>query len=142
MSGTSRSISDLHPLFQPIAREILALAQNRITAKFPGSIIKPSTTFRTLSAQATVLAAGKSTVPRGYHQYGLAMDVAIINPEGAYVTEGKDERYRIFGMAAMEHGCIWGGNWQRFPDASHCEYHPEFNLETLMSWLDEHRVTA
>lgn len=141
MSETSRSLEDLHPVFQPIARDILELAQNRITALSPGSIIRPATTFRSIADQAAAKAAGRSRVSVGWHNFGLALDVAVITQDGAYVSKGEDERYRIFGTSALEHGCVWGGNWQNFPDPPHAEYHPGFSLAQYMSWLDSHRVT-
>lgn len=140
MTDTSRHLTDLNPLFQPIAAEILELAQNRVAAKFSSSIVRPSVTFRSVSDQAAAKSAGKSKVSLGWHQFGLALDVAVINAEGVYVSDGRDERYRIFGMAAMEHGAIWGGNWPNFPDPGHCEYHPNFTLAQYLAWLDDHRV--
>jgi hypothetical protein len=142
VTETSRRLEDLHPMFQPIAREILELAQNRITAKFPGSIVRPATTWRSMTDQAIALAAGKLKVRMGWHQVGLALDAAVITPEGLYVRDGKDERYTIFGLAAIEHGCVWGGSWQRFPDPPHAEYHPGFSFDQYLAWLKEHPVVT
>lgn len=136
----SSSLADLHPIFRPVASRILAEAGERIAESSEG-IIRPAVTFRTVSEQATAKAAGLSQVNLGWHQMGLALDVAIITKEGSYVKDGTDPRYAVFGEVARKHDCIWGGDWNH-PDWDHCEFHPGFTLAQYIAWLDEHRVVT
>lgn len=133
----SNNLADLHPLFLPIAQSILADACDRIGP----SVAKAAVTFRTVSDQQLAKANGLSQVSLGWHQFGLAMDVAIITPEGSYVSNGEDDRYRIFGEIVTAHGCIWGGNWTH-PDWDHAEWHPNFTLTQYLTWLDAHKVAT
>lgn len=134
MSG---SIADLHPLFQPIAMKILDECEWTVGK----GLIRPAVTFRSMADQAAAKAAKLSQVSLGWHQFGLAMDVAVLTPEGKYVTDGEDGRYTTFGMVAMKHGCIWGGSWTK-SDPDHCEWHPNFSLSQYLAWLDSHKVAT
>jgi len=148
MTETSNKTSDLNPLFLPIALDILLESQAKITKVSPGSIIRASTTLRSMADQAMKRAAGLSSVRLGWHQVGLAMDVAVITPAGAYVRKGDDPRYSIFGEVAKSHGCIWGGDWKVHPDGTggpdydHCEWHPGFTLQHYLAWLNLTRVVS
>jgi len=133
----SSNLADLHPLFQPIARAILAESEDVLGH----GLIRPAVTFRSVADQVLAKNAGLSQVNLGWHQFGLAMDVAVITPEGAYVKDGEDGRYRTFGEIAVKHGCVWGGNWAH-PDWDHCEWHPGFSLTMYLAWLDTHKVAT
>jgi len=137
----SNRLEDLHPLFQPIAKAILQETQAEFDEHYPGSTIRAADTFRLMTAQAAAVAAGLSRVAIGWHQFGLAVDGSVITREGAYVKDGADPRYRLFGLAAIRHGCIWGGTWTH-PDWDHIEWHPGFTLQQYTSWLDAHKVGA
>lgn len=136
--NTSNRLEDLHPLFQPIAQAIIADCEMTIGK----GLIRPAVTFRSMADQAAAKAAGLSKVNLGWHQMGLAMDVAVLTPEGAYVKDGEDGRYRTFGMVAVKHGCVWGGNWTNFKDYPHCEWHPNFTLTQYLAWLGAHAVAT
>lgn len=133
-SGVSMSTDDLHPLFKPIADDILSQAQAKITPLYPGSTIRPDVTLRSMADQAAALAAGLTTLKLGWHQFGFAMDVAVLAANGSYVKDGEDVRYALFGRVAMDNGCVWGGSWHN-PDWDHCEYHPGFTLQQYLAWL-------
>jgi hypothetical protein len=143
----SNRFEDLDPAFEPIARQIILDAQERITEQFPGSVIRPAVTFRSLSGQAEARAAGKSDLTIGMHNFGRAMDVAVIGPNGDYILDGRDRRYTIFGQVATEHGCIWGGIWTnrpsgKPPDYDHCEVRMVGTPLQLGAWLDAHHVVT
>lgn len=133
----SSLISDLDPVFQPVARAILVEAQARITAVSPGSRILPLSTWRTLAEQAADKAAGSSPLRIGYHNFGRAMDVKVLTPEGVYVTDGEDSRYAIFGQVAKEEGCVWGGDWND-KDWDHCEQAGGLTFSEFYAWLRTH----
>lgn len=135
----SASLDDLHPAWQPVARAIVAATNAAYT---DGSTLRPGDTFRTVSEQATKVAAGLSKVRLGWHQFGMAFDGCVFGPDGVYITNGADERYATFGRIAEQHGCIWGGAWHSFPDPSHVEWHPGFTLGQYLGWIDSHRVSG
>jgi len=133
-------IVDLHPAFRPITLAILAESQAELT-RVGGGTVRASVTGRSLSEQAAAKAAGLSQVNVGWHQYGLAVDVAVITPGGSYVADGKDPRYATVGAIAKQHGCIWGGDWHH-PDWDHFEWHPGFTLGQYQAWLAVHPPPA
>lgn len=133
----SSNLTDLHPLFLPIAQAILNDTNQRIGT----SSVRPAVTFRTVADQAQAKANGLSRVSLGWHQFGLAMDVAVITEAGVYVADGTDDRYKVFGDCVRKNGCIWGGDWNH-PDWDHCEWHPSFTLTQYLNWLDAHKVAT
>jgi D-alanyl-D-alanine carboxypeptidase len=133
----SSNLDDLHPLFRLVAQGIIHDTNEKIAP----SIIRPAVTFRSMTDQAAAKAAGLSKVSLGWHQMGLALDVAVITPDGMYVADGSDPRYTTFGTAAMVRGCVWGGSWNE-PDYDHCEFHPNFTLTQYLAWLDSHKVVT
>lgn len=136
MSDTSNRIADLHPSFQSIAVAIL----EQTTEAIRPSLIRPAVTFRSMADQAAVKASGLSKVSLGWHQFGLAMDVAVISETGAYITNGQDERYKKFGAIAKSFGCVWGGDWHD-PDWDHCQMDLMMTALQYATWLEAHRVT-
>jgi D-alanyl-D-alanine carboxypeptidase len=138
----SADLADLNPLFQPIARAILAETQERLGGDAPGaSRVRAAVTFRNLIDQAAAKASGRSRVSLGLHQFGFALDVAIIDPNGEYVTNGEDPRYALFGEVAKSHGCIWGGDWSD-PDWDHCNMDLGMSATEYAAWIDAHRVVT
>ena len=133
----SARIEDLDPIFQPIARAILAEAQRRIEAVSPGSRILPAVTWRTPADQEAAVASGASILKIGFHNFGRALDVKVLDERGAYVIDGEDPRYTIFGQVAKERGCVWGGDWHR-ADWDHCELCGGFTVSEFLAWLDAH----
>lgn len=135
---TSNRIEDLNPIFRPIAQAILDETNERIKDGSARAI----QTIRSMPDQAIAVANKKSKVKLGWHQFGLALDIGIFTETGVYVTDGDDPRYAIYGAVAKEHGCIWGGDWQNFPDPAHCEFHPKFTLPEYLVWLDINRLVT
>lgn len=132
----SRLLIDLHPLFQPVAELILGETQ----AKLGSSTVRPLSTFRTLAEQAAAKAGGASKLSLGFHNFGLAMDIGIITPEGAYITNGADSRYKIYGEIAKAHGCTWGGDWIGFPDPAHCQMDGGLMIGEFIAWMRTHQI--
>lgn len=138
----SSLLQDLHPIFQPIARGILDQVQERLGGTAPGgSTIRAAVTFRSMSDQAAAKAAGLSQVNLGWHQFGFAFDVAIIGPNGDYIADGQDARYKMFGEVAQAAGCIWGGSWAH-PDWDHCQLAISMTPLEYAAWLDAHRIAT
>ncbi len=93
-------------------------------------------TFR--SIVAAELAAGSSKVAIGWHNYGLALDILIIDAAGSVVKDGDDYRYRRYGNMAKKQGCAWGGDFHSLHDGDHIEYHPGFTMAQYQAWLLTH----
>lgn len=130
------SFESLNPRFQPIARAIIEVfAERVIPLRFPNFKVKVLETLRTAERQADVLAAGASKLKTGWHNYGLAMDVAIFDDHGVYITDGNHQAYAAIGSIASALGCIWGGSWQSFKDSGHVEWHPNVTLAQFESFL-------
>ena len=89
-------------------------------------------------SQAAARAAGLSKRLLGMHQFGCALDAAVIDEHGVYVEDGKDPRYRVFGEVAVAEGCQWGGNWPE-PDWDHVQP-AGFTTDEFIAWVEAHRV--
>lgn len=134
-ASATYSLADLHPLFQPVA----ALILRETSAIIAPSTIRASVTFRTIEQQGDAKATGVTNLSIGYHNFGLAMDAAVITPGGVYVTNGEDWRYRVFGMVAKLHGCVWGGDWIK-KDWDHVEYCNGLTVAQFMVWANAHSL--
>lgn len=55
-----------------------------------------------------------------------AFDWAVFNPDGSYVTDGKDPRYSACGAIVQGLGLTWGGSW----------IHPDFDHAEMIDWRD------
>lgn len=131
----SRLIEDLSPLFQPVARAILAESNAIITP----SVIKPISTWRSIQEQSDAVSDGATDLNIGYHNYGLAMDVGVFTPGGVYIRDGRDWRYKVFGLTAKRLGCVWGGEWQD-KDWAHIELSGGIRVSQYIAWLNAHSL--
>lgn len=134
-SSATSSIEALHPLFQPVARLILADTNAIISP----STIRASSTFRTIQQQGEAKVGGVTNLSIGFHNFGLAMDGAVITPGGVYVTNGADWRYKVFGRIAEMHGCVWGGSWLN-KDWDHVEYASGLKVSQFIVWANAHSL--
>lgn len=103
--------------------------------------------FRSVEQQDRLYAQGRTTPgeivtnARGgssWHNYGLAVDIAFNDVRGqpAWPEDGNWTRY---GEIAVDQGLEWGGNWQRFPDRPHIEFHPGFGAGEARNLLNTYR---
>ncbi|WP_025691967.1 M15 family metallopeptidase [Paenibacillus zanthoxyli] len=94
--------------------------------------------LRTMAEQDTLYAQGRTkpgaivTNARGgysYHNYGLAVDFALLLPDGKNVSwdmlrDGNEDRLADWGQVvqiAKTFGFEWGGDWSGFKDFSHLQ---------------------
>lgn len=129
----SSALTDLHPLFQPVVGTILYEAGRMISP----SSYRPASTYRTRAEQAALKKSGASSISVGFHNFGLAFDVAVITPGGVYVKDGADWRYRVFGVVAEMNKCVWGGRWA-VPDWNHIQYAAGHGVAQYMEWIRSH----
>lgn len=119
------NLLDLCLELQPLADQFLT----QVNAAIAPSTCKISTTWRDPVAQQAAYDAGLSKAKTGQspHECTLdgepsskAFDWSIFSPEGAYVTNGQDERYTTAGHIAEGLGLVWGGTFST-PDWDHAE---------------------
>jgi peptidoglycan L-alanyl-D-glutamate endopeptidase CwlK len=135
---TKGNISDLNGRFLDVLVPFLHEA-TRIAAA-SGLRLEVISGLRTWEEQADLYAQGRtksgSVVTNArpgssWHNFGLAVDLGLF--DGRTYVDSKDparaERvYRSIAEIAKEYGIEWGGNWRRFKDTPHFEYHPGLNL--------------
>ena len=129
-------IESLHPKFQPVARAIIeVMAERVIPTRFPFHKIKLRETLRTAERQLEVHAIGASQLRVGWHNYGLAMDVAIFDDHGVYITRGDHPAYEALACVGEAFGCVSGFRW-KMKDSGHLEWHPNFTLQQYQAHLE------
>lgn len=69
---------------------------------------------RTMGSQVVTNARGG----KSWHNYGLAFDFCLINPDSSVSWNQDDERWDRFVKIALNHDFEWGGHWTH-PDYPH-----------------------
>jgi peptidoglycan L-alanyl-D-glutamate endopeptidase CwlK len=122
----SRSLDDLHPVFQPYARAFKAACE------VAGLDVLIYCTRRSNAEQAELYAQGR-TVPgkrvtnakpgSSAHNFGLALDgVPLFHGKPMWSTAGAGaDLWRQYGELALSAGCEWAGNWTRFREFPHVQ---------------------
>ena len=118
---SDRRIQTLHPLIRCDVAKMINQAQKELGVKF-----RVSQALRTIAQQDALYAKGRTapgkkvTNARGgssYHNYGLAIDVAVIKENGQVKWKGPE--YKNLSNIASQYGFAWGGNWKSFKDKPH-----------------------
>ncbi|WP_084177458.1 LysM peptidoglycan-binding domain-containing protein [Geobacillus vulcani] len=117
-------LKDVHPVVADKARQL-------ITAAYIGGInVIITQGLRTIEEQNELYAQGRTkpgkivTNAKGgysYHNFGLAFDFAILNPDGS-VSWNVDEKWKRVGAIGKSLGLEWGGDWKDFKDYPHFQY--------------------
>lgn len=128
----------LHPDLKPLCEEFMATLADAISP----STAYVTFTFRTPGVQNALYAQGRTkpgkivtklTSERSKHCYTLndtpaakAFDIAVIAPDGSYVSYGDDQRYKhagvlwkVLGTTYPDLGLVWGGDWHDPHDPDH-----------------------
>ena len=122
----SRKIADLAGWMQLKALELVAHAE-RI-----GLFILITQTLRTMAEQDALYQQGRSKpgkvvtkarAGQSPHNYGLAFDIAFVDPgrDGVTWDEPRDGAWEEVGKCGESLGLVWGGRWKAFPDRPHFE---------------------
>lgn len=101
----SRSLSDLNPIFRPLADEFLAKVREA------GIFVSIITTLRTQAEQDDAVAHGVSQVKKSKHQEGLAIDICpneLLDKKG---WAPADPLWWELGEIGLALGLRWGGKW-------------------------------
>lgn len=160
-----RDINLLHPEVKAKALEHQALAKSKL-----GLDIIITQTLRTNEEQVAYYAQGRNPVtetnrlrsragmsPIGeaenrkkvtnaataadsFHGYGLAYDIAVVDPTGKKIDWNKPDwnfnsvnDWNEVGKLAAELGIEWGGTWQSFTDIPHYQYTLGWTINRLKS---------
>lgn len=102
----SRSIEDLDPKFQPIARELVRLCREKI----PDIVIVD--TLRTEAEHKANITAGVSWAKRSKHQDGLAIDLAPASLMKQKNWAPKDPLWWTIAGIAVSLGLRSGMDWK------------------------------
>ncbi len=109
-------IKTLHPKHQDLFRQFI----KTIHAKTPFTV-QPTSFYRSFSDQERVIEQNNSVSPPrpaapvglSYHQYGLAMDITLINGSQTYGFNKTKEQWIATGIPAIAQslGLVWGGTF-------------------------------
>jgi D-alanyl-D-alanine dipeptidase len=81
---------------------------------------KVTTWFRSLAEQQALLARKATRTLLSKHRDGLAVDLAIIDRDGKYLTDSP--LYQQLGEYWESIGGTWGGRWKTLHDRDHFEF--------------------
>jgi peptidoglycan LD-endopeptidase CwlK len=70
------------------------------------------------------------------HNFGIAWDIGLFSPKGAYVTD--DAAYSQAATVARAEGVEWGGDWKKFVDRPHYQLQINVTLAQLRSAFEQH----
>ncbi len=139
----SRGLADFDPKgllndtrVHPKVREMAAKTANTLQAQGYRPYLVEA--YRTVADQRKAYERGASKVLFGWHNTGLAIDVAHYNRAGTGPSWLGDDKalaarfWPALGKAGIDAGFTeWGGNWTGFVDKPHLQYSP--NQITLAS---------
>jgi hypothetical protein len=140
---TDKNICDLDLRLQPVAIKGMTMANNMLAPSKAAITV----TWRSGADQNRVQAAGLSRATAGNSPHNCcsadgvtpaakAFDFAVLDENGAYVTDGTDPRYATVASVVLEAGqdmglpLTWGGNWT--PATDGCE--PDFDHIEITGW--------
>ncbi|MCK9860855.1 M15 family metallopeptidase [Paenibacillus sp. ATY16] len=139
----STEIAGLHPIVAEKADELVAQ-----TGKL-GIKIMITDDFRSSEEQNALYKKGRSepgqvvTNVKGgasYHNYGLAVDFALVKPDGDVIWDmeydgngnGKSDWMEVVS-AAKKLGFAWGGDWTSFKDYPHLQMDFGYSIKDLQN---------
>ncbi|WP_336773613.1 M15 family metallopeptidase [Paenibacillus sp. MMO-58] len=137
------AIAGLHPIVAEKADELVALTGKQ------GIKIMITDDFRSSEEQNALYKKGRSepgqvvTNVKGgasYHNYGLAVDFALVKPDGDVIWDmeydgngnGKSDWMEVVS-AAKKLGFAWGGDWTSFKDYPHLQMDFGYSIKDLQN---------
>jgi hypothetical protein len=135
-------LATLRPQFRVRMVAIVSIWNDLLLpVQFPGLWARLTVGGRSDQDQAAAFAAGLSKVTRGFHQYGLAADFALIDTkqtpqtsDDVFIVDGSHPAYAACGNIAGSFGCHYPIYLEPGkPDADHVEYHPGFTLSQIIA---------
>ena len=98
---------------------------DEVQEQLPGYTVKAAEVFRSPEQQQAMADKGASKAKIGLHNFGEALDMALLTPEGKYAFDKNNVKRRqrrhirkILRRTARKYDLVWGGNW-KFRDVPH-----------------------
>lgn len=124
LAKANQKLQNVHPVVADKARQLITKAYNE------GIYVVITQGYRSKEEQDALYAQGRSkpgkivTNARGgdsYHNYGLAIDFALMNPDGS-ISWNVDAKWKRVAQIGKSLGLEWGGDWDSFKDYPHFQY--------------------
>lgn len=125
LEKADKKLQNVHPVVAAKARQLITAAYKE------GINVIITQGFRSIEEQNELYAQGRTepgkivTNARGgdsYHNYGLAIDFALMNPDGSISWEVNDKWKRVAAIGKSL-GFEWGGDWSgNLKDYPHLQY--------------------
>lgn len=124
LEKAEKKLQGVHPVVAAKARQLIEEAYRE------GINVIITQGLRTVEEQNALYAQGRTkpgkivTNAKGgysYHNFGLAFDFAILNPDGS-VNWTVDSKWKRVGQIGKSLGLEWGGDWKDFKDYPHFQY--------------------
>ena len=148
---TIERIALMHPKLREEVRDIYFEISSALTGK---AFCRFSYTLRTFAEQDGLYAQGRTTKGNivtnakgglSYHNYGLALDIVLIDGKNAswdikkdYDSDGKADWIEVVNIF-KQYGWTWGGDW-KFLDAPHFEKPLGYSIRTLLDMYNKGKV--
>lgn len=122
-SNSEKRLAAVHPI---LARKVRALVAALVKQGF---VVEVTQGLRTIEEQNVLFAQGRTrkglkvTNARGgssYHNFGLAVDFALMMPDGRLGWPTPHTVWAAIGREAEKVGLEWGGKWRK-PDLPHVQ---------------------
>jgi peptidoglycan L-alanyl-D-glutamate endopeptidase CwlK len=148
---TLERIQLLHP---KLREEVVIIYDEICSALTSGAFCRFSYTLRTFAEQDELYAQGRTkkghivTQAKGglsMHNYGLALDIVIIDGADASWDEKKDwdgdgrPEWQEIVTIFKQHGWEWGGDW-KFTDSPHFQKNFGYSVRDLLALYDAKKV--
>lgn len=117
-------LKGVHPVVAAKARQLIEQAYKE------GINVIITQGLRTIEEQNELYAQGRTKLGKivtnakggdSYHNYGLAIDFALMNPDGS-ISWNVDEKWKRVAQIGKSLGFEWGGDWKDFKDYPHFQY--------------------
>ena len=124
LERAEKKLVGVHPVVAAKARQLVEMAYKQ------GINIIITQGLRTIEEQNELYAQGRTkpgkivTNAKGgysYHNFGLAFDFALLNPDGS-VSWNVDDKWKRVAQIGKSLGLEWGGDWKDFKDYPHFQY--------------------
>ncbi len=124
LEKAEKKLQGVHPVVATKARQLIEQAYRE------GINVIITQGLRTIEEQNELYAQGRTkpgkivTNAKGgysYHNFGLAFDFALLNPDGS-VSWNVDDKWKRVGTIGKSLGLEWGGDWKDFKDYPHFQY--------------------
>lgn len=124
LEKAEKKLEGVHPVVAEKARQLITKAYNE------GIYVVITQGYRSKEEQDALYAQGRTKLGKivtnakggySYHNFGLAFDFALMNPDGSICWEVNDKWKRV-AQIGKSLGLEWGGDWDSFKDYPHFQY--------------------